>query len=608
MLPSASLQNKLLNIGKFSALAAIGTSAIVLTGWLRSIPALTRILPGYSPITPVEAIGYFFAGTALFAAASAVFTVRRKVVSAISAAIVFAAGAITLREYLLVLGYWDTTESGSVLLLSNFYPDRMSPHSAIAFVFLGFALITLNRLKLIRQLSELLSISVLAITFSAALGYLYSAQWLFGINNVNGMTPPEALVFFALAGGSLAANRESGLVRLILSDTLGGTIARRLLPMTVIVPAALGWLRVVGQEADFFNSNSGLALMVMVSNLLMFGAIYYFARYLHRNDLQRRSAERQLAESEERYRDLIDHSLGLICTHTPEGVLTSANPAALAAIGCQQEEEIIGQNLRDLLEENYRPEFDAYIRRVINEGLANGLMRVKTRSGRSLVWRYHNVLISEKNGEDYILGHATDVTELMDAQSTLRELSLTDEMTGLYNRRGFLTLAEQQLKLERHRGTARGLALIFADMDGLKRINDTFGHDSGSEALVNLARILKSEVRAADIVARWGGDEFVILTIGSDTETAELLVARIRDALREFNAGSDGNYRIECSFGVEQVTLDGSRSITQMIAEADREMYKDKRSRKIGREETDDTFPPNPPLNAPPSSPAIGLL
>lgn len=606
MLPSASAQIRLLSIGKLSAVAAIGISVLVLTGWLCGISALTRLMPGYSPVTPIEAIAYIFAGTALFSAASSVFTARRRAISAISSAFVFAAGAITLREYVLVLGYWYDNASGEVLFLSDFYPGRMSPHSAIAFVFLGLALITLNRLPRLRQLSELLSIIVLAITFSAALGYLYSAQWLFGINNVNGMTPPEALVFFALAAGSLAANRESELVRLLISETLGGTIARRLMPLTVIVPTVLGWLRVVGQEADFFNSNSGLALMVMVSNLLMFGAIYYFARYLHTNDIQRRSAEKQLTESEERYRDLIGHSLGLICTHTPEGVITSANPAALAAIGCSPE-ELIGQNLRDLLEANYRPEFDAYIRKVVNEGMANGLMRIQTRTGRSLVWRYHNVLISEKNGEDYILGHATDVTELMDAQRKLRELSLTDEMTGLYNRRGFLTLAEQQLKLERHRETARGLALIFADMDGLKRINDTFGHDSGSEALVNLARILKSEIRAADIVARWGGDEFVILTIGSDGETADILVKRIRDAIDQFNADSGRNYRIECSFGVEQVTLDGSRTITQMITEADQAMYKDKRSRKIGREETRDTFPPNPPPNLPVSSPVIGL-
>lgn len=587
-------------------MAGIGISLTVLTTWELGISTLVRLMPGFAQVTPMESISFAFLGTALVLASVRRFTFRRKAISAIFSGIVFAVGTITLCDYFLFLGSGREGLLEEGILSAIEYQARMSPHAAIPFVFLGLASVTLNRRRRLGRLSEWFALAALAAAFSAAIGYLYSAEWLFGINNVNGMTPPEAFIFFTLGAAALAANGRSRLVHLLFSDTVGGTIARRLLPLTIIVPTVLGWLRIVAQEVGLFDTNFGITLLVLASNFSMFGAIYLFALYTHRADMRRRAAEGKMAESEERYRDLVDHSLGLICTHTIEGVIASANPAALAAIGCARE-EIIGRNLRELLDDEQRGEFDVYLRQVVNEGLANGLMRVRSRTGRSLVWRYHNVLISEKEGEGYVLGHATDVTELMAAQRTLRELSLTDELTGLYNRRGFLTLAEQQLKLERHRRTTRGLALIFADMDGLKRINDTFGHDSGSEALAALAGILKSVCREADIVARWGGDEFVILTIGSDIENAEFLVTRIRAALFDWNADSEKAYRLECSIGVAPINLDGSQTFAQFIAEADHAMYEEKRLKKFGRGEIDTaSMNTPPPLIVPASSPVIG--
>ena len=594
-------------ISKISAAVGIGISILILSAWELGISALPRLMPGFAQITPFESIMFGLLGTGIFLASVRRYTPRRKAISTLFSGMVLAAGIITLCNYIILLGSGNEgwLENGTLSTIES--QAGISPHAAVPLVFLSLASLTLNRKRRWGRLSEYFALLALAAAFSAAIGYLYSAEWLFGINNVFGMTPSEAFVFFTIGGAGLMANRRSRLVHLLASTTVGGTLARRLLPMTIIVPTIFGWLRIVGEEMNIFGTSFGITLLVLTSNFSMFGAIFLFAIYVHREDLRRRGAEKRIAESEERYRDLIDHSLGLICTHTPEGVITSANPAALAMIGCS-EEELIGQNLRDLLEPEQKREFDAYLRQVVNEGMANGLMRVRSRTGNSLIWRYHNVLITNNNGESFILGHAADVTELMNAQRTLRELSLTDEMTGLYNRRGFMTLAEQQLKLEKHRRTARGLAIIFADMDGLKRINDTFGHDLGSEAIVNLGRILRTTVREADIVARWGGDEFIILTIGSDSEHAEILVARIRDALRKFNADTEKKYRLECSIGVEPITLDGSKTFAQMIAEADRAMYEDKRSRKGERDETWPEFASSPPpIGRPVSSPVIEL-
>jgi PleD family two-component response regulator len=111
-------------------------------------------------------------------------------------------------------------------------------------------------------------------------------------------------------------------------------------------------------------------------------------------------------------------------------------------------------------------------------------------------------------------------------QEQIRSLSLVDELTGLYNRRGFLTLASQQLKLA-HRLKKRML-LVFADLDGMKRINDTLGHQEGDKALIEIAKILKETFRESDIIARLGGDEFVVLTLEKSVSSDDAITKRLQ--------------------------------------------------------------------------------
>ena len=166
------------------------------------------------------------------------------------------------------------------------------------------------------------------------------------------------------------------------------------------------------------------------------------------------------------------------------------------------------------------------------------------------------------------------------AQKQLKDLSQTDDLTGLSNRRGFQPLAEQQIKLEQHTGTARGLTLMFADLDGLKRINDQYGHDAGSKSIIAFGNVLRAALRDADLVARWGGDEFVILAIGAPGETSDMIVERIQAKIKEHNLQSDTPYDLACSIGVIAVPPGGGESIESLIAEADKAMYDEKRRRR----------------------------
>ena len=131
-------------------------------------------------------------------------------------------------------------------------------------------------------------------------------------------------------------------------------------------------------------------------------------------------AKQAFEESERRYRNLVEHSLGLICTHDLDGRLLSINPAAAHSLGYEPEYGV-GLNLATFLAPETRHLFDDYLHRIRNHGQDAGLMRVIARNGRARVWMYRNVLCEDPEGTAYVLGHALDITERVVAERTLRE-------------------------------------------------------------------------------------------------------------------------------------------------------------------------------------------
>ena len=166
---------------------------------------------------------------------------------------------------------------------------------------------------------------------------------------------------------------------------------------------------------------------------------------------------------------------------------------------------------------------------------------------------------------------ARDITERKRQEAQTRALALTDELTGLHNRRGFTALADQQLKLARRSHTP--LSIAFVDLDGMKAINDRFGHAAGDDALKDTAALLRASFRDSDVLARLGGDEFVVLAVGADEKTMQRLQERLFAAVAKTNRETQRPYALSLSLGVVACDVESGATLDQMIEQADQRMY-----------------------------------
>lgn len=169
------------------------------------------------------------------------------------------------------------------------------------------------------------------------------------------------------------------------------------------------------------------------------------------------------------------------------------------------------------------------------------------------------------------------VTELEDANERLRNLSLTDGITGLNNRRGFMILATGLLKFARRVGYS--LSLLYIDLDSLKLTNDTLGHTAGDALIVRFATILTATFRDSDIIGRMGGDEFVVLMADATESDVESMRAHLQSNVDAHNLQTD-RPAIAFSMGVIRVFPDASLTMEELLSQADKAMYEHKMRRR----------------------------
>jgi diguanylate cyclase (GGDEF)-like protein/PAS domain S-box-containing protein len=168
--------------------------------------------------------------------------------------------------------------------------------------------------------------------------------------------------------------------------------------------------------------------------------------------------------------------------------------------------------------------------------------------------------------------------------AAIEALSLTDELTGLCNRRGFMEQARRQIKvLGRQR---RSALLIFVDLDGLKQINDGLGHEVGDAAIVAAADVLRKSFRDTDVIARFGGDEFVVLVVEAEASVSSRILGRINGNLQRKNEMPERRFTLAMSIGVSVYSPELPLPLEELLAKADAAMYQHKQQRKLGQHST----------------------
>jgi diguanylate cyclase (GGDEF)-like protein len=175
-------------------------------------------------------------------------------------------------------------------------------------------------------------------------------------------------------------------------------------------------------------------------------------------------------------------------------------------------------------------------------------------------------------GTDSAQAHAAEVARRDVLESQMRQLSTSDVLTGLRNRRGFFLHAEQLFKVAQREQAPS--AVIFADVDDLKQVNDELGRDAGDHLIRDAAEVFRESFRAADVAARFGGDEFVAYTLND--EQPGVILDRIRNNLRAFNLMRERPYQVSLSAGIVQCDPSGEQMLSDYVSLADQQMYAQK--------------------------------
>jgi diguanylate cyclase (GGDEF)-like protein/PAS domain S-box-containing protein len=302
-----------------------------------------------------------------------------------------------------------------------------------------------------------------------------------------------------------------------------------------------------------------------------------------RNITERRLAEEALRASEEKAKAISDASTDAIIVMDGKGCISYFNHAAERIFGYTQE-EAIGRKLHSfLVSEKCRDEYHRRLPVFEKTGQCKVIGKTLERQGYNKDGNRFPIELSissfQIKGEWHSVGTVRNITRRKKMEKQLKEAAITDELTGLLNRRGFYALSEQQCKIADRDNP--GLSLIYADLDNLKIINDRFGHKEGDRALIDIANIFKKTFRKSDIIGRTGGDEFAVFLTGISKPTIEnISLNHVQDNLKIHNKQSNRGYELSVSMGIAYYDPAYPLTIDELIIQADKLMYEKKSAKK----------------------------
>jgi diguanylate cyclase (GGDEF)-like protein/PAS domain S-box-containing protein len=545
----AILAGRLLRASRWCALVATAVGALVLVGWQFDLGTLKSIRPELGAMAPNTALGFVLLGVTLWRMQRA-GDGRDALASVLAGAAMLLSG-LTLAEYLSGqdLGIDELLFADPARAVQTAHPGRMSLVASLQFLLLGLALLLVGtKTRAAQRVAWALALGTAVMSLLGLLGFLYGRASLYALPLFTGVALHALLTFVVLAAGVLAVQPARGFTTILTSAGEGGKLARRLLPVATLVPLALGWLRLEGERAGLYPAAMGVELMVVAMVVLFTVLISWNAALLQKAWTDRARAEAALRLSEQQVR-LRLAEIEQIYRYAPVGLFIFDRECRfqrinerMAEINGLSPEAHAGKSMWEVipdlagqLQELYRPVFER------GEPVLDVEIHGRTPRDPDTVhdWLASYFPLKSETGEVVgLIGAVLDISERKHAEEALRaseaevrRLALTDPLTGVGNRRRL----DEALRTEisrMHRYDGR-LSAVMTDLDHFKRINDRHGHQVGDQVLQEFARLLQSHCRDIDLVARFGGEEFVILMPEVGLDEARACAERMRATLAQ---------------------------------------------------------------------------
>lgn len=329
-----------------------------------------------------------------------------------------------------------------------------------------------------------------------------------------------------------------------------------------------------GTDTEFFSS-TGFYAVIMISYLIGFFMLTYSISLM----VSKRLIS-DIAAQEEKFSAAFHSSPNsILLSRETDGTILEANEGFFDITGYTPA-EIRGRTSTALhiwKDESERNDMLAELQR---KGRIRQREMLSRRKDGSSVFGLFSADLITVNGERCILSTFSDITDRKHMEEEIREMSLRDSMTGLYNRRGLFALADHELALARRE--RKPLMAVYIDCDGLKLTNDNYGHEAGDRLIMATAAVLRATFRDSDIIARTGGDEFVILCPDA-ADFRTMMASRLEEQIRKENTDTVMAIPLSLSWGAALFTPSEPVSFDELLAEADRAMYSFKRSKAAER-------------------------
>lgn len=296
-------------------------------------------------------------------------------------------------------------------------------------------------------------------------------------------------------------------------------------------------------------------------------------------NINKKQTEKASLDINALYRDIVDSTNTLIWRTDTEGRFTFLNPSWEKNYGYKIQ-DMLGKPFSDFqVPEAAEHYINAFRNCLIGESIIGHETTYFSKSGDEVDLEINMIPLHDSDGAvTGTQGTAFDITERKLADELLQYISSKDELTGLYNLHTFMSMTEQQIKTANRE--KKQMLIIYIGVDGMQAINDNHGREAGDKALIDTANILRKTFREADILARTGGDEYVISTLVSSKDHDKLIMERLQENLDKYNAGKSGSLKLSMSFGSSFYNPDKPLPIEEVLSSADEKMHNYKKTKK----------------------------